>query len=73
MAAFEEGTFVRVMAGDENHGKLGIVVKPRLSDPQPRDREVWVEIAAPGPWDGVFRVLYHIAQLRVAEELDRNG
>jgi hypothetical protein len=70
MAALKPGTFVRVLARDENYGKLGIVVEPREGDPRLHGGELWIEIVGKGPFGGVDRVFYHFRELHVAEELD---
>jgi len=73
MPEFEYETFVRVLANDRNHGKLGIVVKPRLDDEPPSRSQVWVEMASDDPFGGVYRALYHVSQLRVADALKRHS
>jgi hypothetical protein len=69
MGIFEPGTFVRVLARDRNRGKLGIVVRPRSEDKRPALGEVWIEMAHEDPYGGVFRALYDMRDLRMAEEL----
>ena len=72
MAELEVDTFVRVLAKDANYGKLGIVVKPNLQDRQPFSDEVYVEMADPDPFGGVYRVLYHVSQLREVKPWEQN-
>jgi hypothetical protein len=70
---FTVGTFVRVLARNQNHGKLGLVVEARARDVPPASGQVWIEMANPDPYGGVYRTLYHVNSLRVADELDTQG
>jgi hypothetical protein len=73
MPDFAPGTFVRVLKQGRNLGKLGVVVEPRTDDPPLQQGCVWVEMARPDPFGGVYRAVYHVHYLRVADELDSHG